>query len=103
MITDEIEWYVARKHDSDLALEVFFCMKDIITNENITVAEFRDAVFQISQINPAFTKKIEEMNWQELRTMVRSMHKKYKNEESHETYNNYINLARQHFRNLLTF
>ena len=49
--------------DSDLALEVVFCMKDIITNEKITVAEFRDAVFQLSQINPAFTKKIEEMNW----------------------------------------
>ena len=78
-------------------------MKDIITNEKITVAEFRDVVFQLLQINPAFTKKIEEMNWQELRTMVRSMHKKYKNEESHETYNNYINLARQHFRNLLMF
>ena len=78
-------------------------MKDIITNEKITVAEFRDVVFQLSQINPAFTKKIEEMNWQELRTMVRSVQKKYKNGESHEGYNNYINLARQHFRNLLTF
>ena len=70
---------------------------------DITVTEFRDAVFQISQINPAFTRKIEQMNWQELRTMVRSMHKKYKNEESHEGYNSYINLTRQHFRNLLTF
>ena len=78
-------------------------MKDIFTNKSTTVTEVRDAVFQISQINPAFSRKIEQKNWQELCTMVRSMHEKYQNEESHEGYNNYINFAREHFTNLLMF
>lgn len=76
-------------------------MKGIVTNKTITVREFRDPVFQISQINPVFTKKIESKNWQELQTMARSMHKKYQIEENHNIYNVYINLAREYFRNLL--
>ena len=75
-------------------------MKDIITDKTINVGDFRDAVFQISKVYPAFTKEMRK-NWQEVRTMVRSIHKKYQNEENHNTYNSYINLAREHFRNFL--
>ena len=96
---DQVDWYVARKLEGTMILEVAYYLKDTITQDAITAADFRQRVFEVSQVNPNFTKHIVQVDWQKLRTIVRRMHKKYTAEENHEIYNNFISLARRHVRN----
>ena len=92
---------MARKFDRTLVLEILFCIKDIIDENIITASTFRDSVFKVSQINSKFTKQLEVMDWQKVRTIVRGMHNKYHKEDNHQQYNAFVNLAREHFRNVL--
>ena len=92
---------MARKFDRTLVLEILFCIKDIIDENIITASAFRDSVFKVSQINSKFTKQLEVMDWQKVRTIVRGMHNKYHKEDNHQQYNAFVNLAREHFRNVL--
>ena len=92
--------YVAEKLKRTLMHAAGFCMKDTIIQDLITATDFQQNIFQISQVNPNFTKQVEKMDWKQFRVVVRVMHKKYLNEDDHRSYDGLVKLSRKHFTNL---